>query len=105
MRTIRMLDEARDEFDAILDYVRDRHGVRTEEKVYNDILQRIAPLSTMSELGTLDTDLHYQGKPIRILHSKHTRIIYAVRESEIVIVMFWNNHRDDSVLKYLLSKR
>lgn len=100
-----MLDEARDEFDAILDYVREKHGVRTEEKVYNDIRQRIVPLSTMSELGTLDTNLHYQGKPVRILHSTHTRIIYAVRETEIVIVMLWNNHRDDSVLKFLVSRR
>lgn len=105
MRTIRMLDEARDEFDAILDYVRDKHGVRTEEKVYYDIRQRIAPLSTMPELGTLDTELHYQGKPVRILHSKHTRIIYAVRESEIVIVMLWNNRRDDSMLNNLISRR
>lgn len=105
MRTIRMLDEARDEFDAILDYVRDKHGTRTGEKVYNDIRQRILPLSNMPELGTLDTELHYQGKPVRILHSKHTRIIYALRETEIVIVMLWNNQQDDRKLKDLLEKR
>lgn len=105
MRAIRMIDEARAEFDEILDYIRGCYGVRTEEKVYNDIRQHIVPLSAMPELGTLDTELHYHGKPVRILHSKHTRIIYAVRETEIVIVMLWNNRRDDSVMKYILSKR
>ncbi len=100
-----MLDEARDEFDAILDYVRESYGFRTEEKVFNDIRQRIAPLSTMPELGTLDNELHYQGKPVRILHSKHTRIIYTVRETEIVIIMLWNNRRDDSMLNNLISRR
>ena len=100
-----MLDEALDEFDAILDYVRSFHGIHTEEKVYNDILQRIIPLSTMPELGTLDTKLHYQGKPIRILHSKHTRIIYTVRETEVVILMLWSNRHDDSMLQSLLSRR
>ena len=105
MRTIRMLDEARDEFDAILDYVIDKHGIHTEKKVYDDILQRILLLSTMPELGTLDTNLQYQGKPVRILHSKHTRIIYTIRDTEIVIIMLWNNQQDDRKLKEILEKR
>ena len=105
MRTIRVIDEARSEFDEILDYVRKCYGVRTEEKVYIDIRQRIMPLATMPELGTIDTELHYRGKPVRILHSKHTRIIYIVRETEVLIIMLWNNQRDDSVLRHILSQR
>ncbi len=105
MKTIRVIDEARTEFDEILDYVRKCYGVRTEEKVYIDIRQRIMPLATMPELGTIDTELHYHGKPVRILHSKHTRIIYAVHETEVVIIMLWNNLRDDSMLKKIISQR
>lgn len=105
MRTIRWLIEAWDELQEIRNYVLIEHGLRSAERVQEDIFARIDPLESMPELGTLDTELHYQGKPVRILHSKHIRIIYAVREREIVIIMLWNNRREDSVLKHLLSRR
>lgn len=100
-----MLDEAKDEFDAILDYVHNNHGIRTERKVYDDILQRILQLDTMPELGTVDTNLQYQGNTVRVPHSKHTRIIYAIRDTEIVIVMLWNNQQDDRKMMAVLGKR
>lgn len=105
MRKIRLLIEAEAELSAIVNYVRDTHGKQTAFRVYTDIIERIAPLSTMPELGTLDTTLHYQGKPVRILHSSHTRIIYAIRETEIIILLFWDNRQDDSKLKGILSTR
>lgn len=105
MRTISWLNEAWDELQEIRNYILIEYGSRASERAQEDIFARIDPLESMPELGTLDTELHYQGKPVRILHSKHTRIIYTVRETEIVIIMLWNNRRDDSVLNNLISRR
>ena len=105
MRKIRLLIEAEEELTALVKYVSNTHGKQTAIRVYDDIMERITPLSTMPELGTLDTMLHYQGKPVRVLHSQHTRIIYAVRETEIIILAFWNNQQDDRKLKGILSER
>lgn len=105
MRTIRWLDEAWDELSTISEYVRYTHGKHIADRVQDDLVSRIDALTTMPELGTLDTTLHYHGKPVRILHSRLTRIIYAVHETEIVIILLWDNHRDDSLLKQLISSR
>lgn len=105
MKTISWLNEAWDELQEIRNYVLTEHGSRSAERAQEDFFERIDPLESMPELGTLDTELHYHGKPVRILHSQHTRIIYAVRETEVVIIMLWNNQRDDSVLRHILSQR
>ena len=105
MKTISWLNEAWDELQEIRNYVLTEHGSRSAERVQEDIFARIDSLESMPELGTLDTELHYHGKPVRILHSKHTRIIYAVHETEVVIIMLWNNLRDDSMLKKIISQR
>lgn len=68
-----MLDEAKDEFDAILDYVHNKHGIRTERKVYDDILQRILQLDTMPELGTWTQTSNIKA----ILSASRTRSILA----------------------------
>ena len=105
MRTIHWLDEAWNELSAIGEYVRDTHGKHIADRVQDDLMSRIDALATMPELGTLDVSLHYHGKPVRILHSRHTRIIYTVHETEIVIILLWDNRRDDSLLKHLISSR
>ncbi len=105
MRIIRVITEAQDDMDAILQYVRSNFGLQAAVRVSKDLLNRIEPLSSMPELGTLAPKLHYKGKPVRIIHSQHTRIIYAVRETEIVILLFWNNQQDDHKLKEILSER
>ena len=91
MRTIRWLTEAWGELDAITDYVLEMHGKQIANRVRKNIIARIELLPSMPKLGTLDSSLHYQGKPVRILHSWHTRIIYAVRETEIVVILLWDN--------------
>lgn len=105
MNSIRLLAEAEEELVSIVSYVRENHGTRVANRVYNEIMERISHLSLMPDLGTLDTTLHYRGKPVRILHSRHTRIIYSVRESEIVILLFWDNRRDEHKLHSAISSR
>lgn len=105
MRTIRWLTEAEDELAQLLSYVRETHGVSTARRVYDKLMERIDPLDVMPDLGTLDTSLHHDGKPVRVLHSKHTRIIYTATESEVTILLLWDNRRNENDMQGLLANR
>ena len=73
--------------------------------VYTDIMEYIDQLAFMPELGTQDDSLHYSGKSVRILHSKHNRIIYTANEAEVVILLLWDNRRNDDYMhKQLLDR-
>ena len=68
-------------------------------------MERIDPLDVMPDLGTLDTTLHHDGKPVRVLHSKHTRIVYHATDTEVIIIMLWDNRRNDDYMQDLLTER
>ena len=36
---------------------------------------------------------------IRVLHEWHTRVYYTISNEEIVIVLFWDNRRDDKLIE------
>ena len=105
MRTLRWLREAEDELAALLQDVRERHGVDTARKVNADLMERIDPLDVMPDLGTLDTTLHHDGKPVRVLHSRHTRIVYHATDTEVTILLLWDNRRNEDDMQGLLSGR
>ena len=56
-------------------------------------------------LGTLDTTLHHDGKPVRVLHSRHTRIVYHATDTEVTILLLWDNRRNEDDMQGLLSER
>lgn len=105
MREIHWHKAAEDEFAAIITYVMQTFGEDTAMKVYDDIMSRIDLLGDFPELGTSEKRYRYHDMPIRVLHSKLTRVFYAVRETEIVIVLLWNNRMDDKALKKLFASR
>ena len=104
MREIQWLKEAEDELAAIINYVLNTHGQNTALRVYDEIIYRIDLLAEFPELGTSETQYYFNGMPLRVLHSKLTRIFYCVRETEIIIVLLWNNRMDVRKLKDIIIK-
>jgi plasmid stabilization system protein ParE len=105
MREIRWHHAAEDEFANVVTYVMQTFGQNVALKVYEDIISRIDLLAEFPELGTLEPRYQYKDMPLRVLHSKLTRVFYCVRETEVLIVLLWNNRMDDRALKKLFDKR
>ena len=105
MREIHWLQEAEDEFAAIVDYVLQNQRQKVALKVYENIISQIDLLAEFPELGTSQTKYKFKGKPLRVLHSWHTRVFYIVQETRIDIVLLWSNRMDDRKIKKVLSDR
>ncbi len=105
MREIRWHNAAESEFAAIVTYVMQTFGPDVALKVYEDIISRIDLLTEFPELGTEESRYKYKDMPMRVLHSKLTRVFYCVRETEVFIILLWNNRMDDRALKKLFAKR
>jgi len=105
MREIQWLKEAEDELADIIDYVLQNQGQNVALQVYDNIISRIDLLAEFPELGTSEKKYKFKDEPLRVLHSWHTRVFYSVRETEIIIVLLWNNRMDDRVIGKIISKR
>lgn len=105
MREIRWLKAADDELADIVNYVLNTHGQNTALQVYDEIIHRIELLAEFPELGTSETQYCFHGMPLRVLHSKLTKVFYCVLETEIIIVLLWSNRMDDRKLKDIIEYR
>lgn len=99
MKNIRWLDSAELDLTNIIRYVETTFGSDTALQVFDDIMLRVEALSGFPYLGTLDPSVKYQGLEIYTLHERHTRVFYAIADGEIIVVLVWNNQRDDSLIK------
>ena len=105
MREILWLKEAEGEFAAIVDYVLQNQGQIVAVQVYDNIISQIDLLAEFPELGTFESKFIFNGKPLRVLHSKHTRVFYSVQETRIAIILLWSNRMDDRKISKILSER
>lgn len=105
MREIRWLKEAEDELATMVDYVLRNQGQNVALQVYDNIISQIDLLAEFPELGTSESRYKFKGKPLRVLHSRHTRVFYSVQETRIDIILLWNNRMDDRKIGKTLSKR
>ena len=105
MREIRWLKEAEDELATMVDYVLRNQGQNVALQVYDNIISQIDLLAEFPELGTSESRYKFKGKPLRVLHSRHTRVYYSVQETRIDIILLWNNRMDDRKIGKTLSKR
>ena len=105
MREIQWLKEAEDELADIVDYVLQNQGKKVALEVYDNLISRIDALAEFPELGTSETKYKFRGKPLRVLHSWHTKIFYIVQETKIDIVLLWDNRMDDRKISKMLSRR
>ena len=80
MREIQWLKEAEDELADIVDYVLQNQGQKVAMEVYENIISQIDLLAEFPELGTSETKYKFKNKPLRVLHSWHTRVFYTVQE-------------------------
>lgn len=105
MREILWLKEAEDELTAIVDYVLLNQGQNVALQVYDNIISQIDLLADFPELGTSESRYKFKGKPLRVLHSRHTRVFYSVQETRIEIILLWSNRMDDRKISKILSER
>ena len=98
MRNIRWLNSAELDLTNIIRYVGVTLGSDTAFQVFDDIMLRVEALSGFPYLGTLDPSVKYQGLEVFVLHERHTRVHYSITPNEIIIVLVWNNQRDDSLI-------
>lgn len=105
MREIRWLKEAEDELANMVDYVLQNQGQNVALQVYDNIISQIDLLAEFPELGTSESRYKFKGKPLRVLHSRHTRVFYSVQETRIDIILLCNNRMDDRKIGKTLSKR
>ncbi len=92
---IRWLDSAEED---LTDFVRLEgriFGFDVALQVFDDIMSRVDELLEFPYLGTLESSYRYQNLDIRVLHERHSRIFYTMSDDEIIIVLFWDNRRDD----------
>ena len=105
MREIRWLKEAEDELANMVDYILQNQGQNVALQVYDNSISQIDLLAEFPELGTSESRYKFKGKPLRVLHSRHTRVFYSVQETRIDIILLWNNRMDDRKIGKTLSKR
>ena len=83
MREILWLKEAEGELAAIVDYVFQNQGQNVALQVYDNIISQIDLLAEFPELGTFESKFKFNGKPLRVLHSKHTRVSIPFKKQEL----------------------
>lgn len=103
MRVIRWLDSAELDLTNIIRYIEVTFGTSTASQVFDDIMLRVEALCQFSYLGTFYPLVQYKGLKVYTLHERHTRVFYSITDSEIIIVLVWNNLKDDSAIVELLS--
>lgn len=99
MRNIRWLDSAELDLTNIIRYVGVTFGSDTALQVFDDIMLRVEALREFPFLGTFYPLVQYQGLRIYTLHERHTKVFYSIADSEIIIILVWNNLRDESLIK------
>ena len=99
MRNIRWLDSAELDLTNIIRYVGMTFGSDTALQVLDDVMLRIETLGEFPFLGTFYPLIRYQGLEVYTLHEHHTKVFYAIADSEIIIILVWNNLRDDNLIK------
>ena len=99
MRNIRWLDSAELDLTNIIRCVGVTFGSDAASQVFDDIMLRVEALIEFPFLGTFYPMVKYQGLEIYTLHERHARVFYAIADDEIIIVLVWNNLRDDSLIK------
>ena len=103
MRNIRWLDSAELELTNIIRYVGKTFGLDTALQVFDDILARVEALNDFPLMGTLHPAVRYHGLEICTLHESHTRVFYSITDSEIIILLVWNNWKDDGMIIDLIE--
>lgn len=105
MRKIVWHNATKDDLLDIVSYLKRSFGKTVAAKGLSEIKGTVNLLATFPFLGTKDDDLTYEDYAIYTLHSRFNRILYTVREKDILILIIWNNRRDISKVAEVLKDR
>ena len=105
MRKIVWHTATKDDLLDIVNYLKKSFGKEVAKKGLSEIKGTVNLLATFPFLGTKDDSLTFESHSIYMLHSRFNRILYTVREKDVLILMIWNNRRDISKIKEILKDR
>lgn len=101
--SIRWLDSAEEELTNFVKLEGQIFGFDVATQITDEIMSRVDDLIEFPNLGTLESSLKYQDLEIRVLHERHARIFYVISDDQIIIVLFWDNRRDDKMIEPFLK--
>ena len=96
---IRWLDSAEEDLINFVRFEGKIFGPDVAVQVFEEIMSRVDDLLEFPYLGTLEPSYRYHNLDIRVLHEWHTRVYYTISDEEIVVVLFWDNRRDDKLIE------
>ena len=105
MKKIVWHNATKDDLLDIVNYLKRSFGKAVAAKGLSEIKGTVSLLATFPFLGTKDDSLTYEGHTIYTLHSRFNRILYTVRENDVLILIVWNNRRDISKIAEILKDR
>ena len=105
MRKIVWHTDTKDDLLDIVNYLKRSFGKAVAKKGLSEIKGTVNLLATFPFLGTKDDSLTFENHAIYTLHSRFNRILYTVREKDVLILIIWNNCRDISKIEQVLKDR
>ena len=105
MRKIVWHSATKDDLLDIVSYLRRSFGKAVAKKCLSEIKGTINLLAAFPFLGTKDDSMTYGDYAIYTFHSRYNRILYTVREKDVLILIIWNNRRDISKIAETLKDR
>lgn len=84
-------DKAKTDLNDTLDYVFNRFGERTANKVFSEVSEVVDMLCAFPDAGSRYGELQFQGNIVRIFHMEKSSIIYSHDDETLIILALWNN--------------
>lgn len=97
-------DQSRDDLREIVSYVGNAFGRSKAEEVFAEIRHSAELLDDFPMLGKSFVEDKELGITYRTLPSKLNQLVYYLEDETITIVAVWQNRKDISRLKKLLSR-
>lgn len=105
MRKIVWHTATKDDLLDMVNYLKRSFGKAVAKKGLAEIKGTVNLLATFPFLGTKDDSLTNEDHVIYTLHSRYNRILYTVREKDVLILIIWNNRRDITKIAEILKDR
>lgn len=93
------------DFDEAVDYVFQQFGWAASKKQYEEVLETVNHISVFPEIGVLSEGITYLGNVVRVFNIRRNAIVYAIGETQITIIVFWDNHQNPVRLKKIVDSR
>ena len=93
------------DFDEAVDFVCQQFGWAASKKLYEEVMETVNYISEFPEIGVLSEDINYLGNEVRVFNIRQNAIVYAISDTQITIIVFWNNRQNPVRLKTIVGLR